>query len=422
MPPVAGVGYSTLVMIESSRLARVADLSASMMAILSEDGLVEEANASFGRLAPGERAVGKPFVDFVHEDEHLAASGHLRRLASEPSVTFRVRLRVTLERELTAFAQFEATRTSDGAVVLVGIPSPSLPTAAESDAAATATFELVEQQLAHFERHVTTAELLSKALSLAPVILWANDGDGRVTHLEGGGLEQAGLEAITELTKLNFFEKFADHPEFLDGLRRTLTGETCKRITSLGSATFESWLVPSHDDRGAVNGVVGLAVDISDRIKGELALRAQLERIERQAATIRSLTTPVIQLWKDVLCLPVVGTVDSVRAADMMDTLLSAIVRSGPRYAVLDLTGVEIVDTSTAELLLRIFQAARLVGTDGVLCGIRPAVAQAITGLGVDLTKVRTMRSLQTALEWCMEDARAKDLDDDLLFDDSAFD
>jgi rsbT co-antagonist protein RsbR len=137
-------------------------------------------------------------------------------------------------------------------------------------------------------------------------------------------------------------------------------------------------------------------------VKSEHDVREKLELIERQSATIRALATPIIQVWDEVLCLPVIGTVDSARTADMMQGLLEAIVREQARYAIVDLTGVEIVDTSTADHLIQLFRAAKVLGVDGILCGIRPAVAQTVVALGLELGSVRTMRSLRDALKWCI--------------------
>jgi rsbT co-antagonist protein RsbR len=144
-------------------------------------------------------------------------------------------------------------------------------------------------------------------------------------------------------------------------------------------------------------------------MKTEIELREKLELIERQSATIRALATPIIQIWDDVLCLPVIGTVDSARTADMMQSLLSAIVSEEARYAIVDLTGVEVVDTSTADHLIQLFRAAKVLGVEGVLCGIRPAVAQTVVALGLDLGTVRTTRSLRDALRWCIRSMRAQD-------------
>ena len=86
----------------------------------------------------------------------------------------------------------------------------------------------------------------------------------------------------------------------------------------------------------------------------------------------------------------------------MMDALLGAVVREKARFAIVDLTGVEVVDTLTADHIIKLFKSAKVLGVDGVLCGIQPAVAQTVISLGVELGGIRTMRTLQTALRWCM--------------------
>src|SRR6185369_172369 len=162
------------------------------------------------------------------------------------------------------------------------------------------------------------------------------------------------------------------------------------------------WYMPVRDSDGVIRTLLGLAVDASERVNGEREMLDKLQLIERQSATIRALATPIIRVWDEVLCLPVIGTVDSARTADMMEALLEAIVSDQARYAIVDLTGVEVVDTSTADHLIQLFRAARVLGVDGVLCGIRPAVAQTIVALGLELGSVRTMRSLRDALRWCI--------------------
>ena len=89
-----------------------------------------------------------------------------------------------------------------------------------------------------------------------------------------------------------------------------------------------------------------------------------------------------------------------------MQGLLESIVREQARYAIVDLTGVEVVDTSTADHLIQLFRAARVLGVEGILCGIRPAVAQTVVALGLELGSVRTMRSLRDALKWCIRRPR----------------
>jgi anti-anti-sigma regulatory factor len=113
---------------------------------------------------------------------------------------------------------------------------------------------------------------------------------------------------------------------------------------------------------------------------------------------INDLETPVIQVWDRVLTLPMVGIVDSRRAARMTDDLLRQVARTQAHFAILDLTGVEVVDTATAGHLLNIASAVRLLGAESIITGIRPNIAQTIISLGVDLTRIRTLATLRDGL------------------------
>lgn len=122
------------------------------------------------------------------------------------------------------------------------------------------------------------------------------------------------------------------------------------------------------------------------------------EMIQQQELTIQELATPVLEIWDDVLAVPLVGTLDSQRSQEVMEKLLSAIVTCKVRFVILDLTGVQIVDTRTADHLIKIAQAAALLGTRCIVTGINPAVAQSIVELGIDLAHVITKRNLKEGL------------------------
>src|SRR5262249_39340370 len=109
------------------------------------------------------------------------------------------------------------------------------------------------------------------------------------------------------------------------------------------------------------------------------------------------LSTPVVQLWKGILALPLIGTLDSERTQVVMENLLTAIVETGAPLAIIDITGVPTVDTLVAQHLLKTVAAARLMGADCIISGIRPQIAQTIVHLGVDLTDVITKSTLSDA-------------------------
>ena len=119
--------------------------------------------------------------------------------------------------------------------------------------------------------------------------------------------------------------------------------------------------------------------------------------IQRQQRELMELSTPVVQLWQDILALPLIGTLDSSRTQVVMESLLEKIVESGAAIAIIDITGVPTVDTLVAQHLMKTVAAARLMGADCIISGIRPQIAQTIVHLGVDLSQVTTKASLADA-------------------------
>jgi rsbT co-antagonist protein RsbR len=133
-------------------------------------------------------------------------------------------------------------------------------------------------------------------------------------------------------------------------------------------------------------------------------LEMKLQMIEMQQAAIRDLSTPIIEVWAGVLCLPVVGLVDSQRSAEMTETLLEMIVAKQARTAIVDITGIDVMDTKTADHFIKMAKAVRLLGSECILSGINPSIAQTLTHIGVDLTGIRTMRNLRDALQAHLRD------------------
>jgi rsbT co-antagonist protein RsbR len=130
-------------------------------------------------------------------------------------------------------------------------------------------------------------------------------------------------------------------------------------------------------------------------------LGSKAEIIDRQAAAIRELSTPILEVWDDVLVLPLIGVLDTQRSIEIVTNLLDTIVRTQAKWVIIDVTGVEVVDTSTGAYLIRMVRAAGLLGASCLLSGIQPAVAQTLVEVGVDLSAASTKRNLQAALEHC---------------------
>ena len=132
------------------------------------------------------------------------------------------------------------------------------------------------------------------------------------------------------------------------------------------------------------------------------AFRRELEDklliVEQQRAAIRELSTPIIELWEGVLCLPVVGVMDTARSTEMTNSLLTAIVEKKTRFAIIDITGIEVMDTSTVDHFMRMAKSIKLLGADCALTGISPHIAQTVVQMGIDMHEIATARSLRDAL------------------------
>jgi rsbT co-antagonist protein RsbR len=127
-------------------------------------------------------------------------------------------------------------------------------------------------------------------------------------------------------------------------------------------------------------------------------LEDKLAAIEEQRRAIRGLSTPVIEVWEGFLCLPVVGTLSVERAAEMTDALLREATAKGARGVIVDLTGIDAIDATTADHLLQLTRSLACIGTPCILTGIRGAVARTLVELGVDMAELTTKRSLRVAL------------------------
>ena len=161
---------------------------------------------------------------------------------------------------------------------------------------------------------------------------------------------------------------------------------------------------------------MGMNVVMEDLERAEAARSRYVAEIEaknveiadRAAMALRELSTPIISVWDGVLTLPIIGMVDTVRGAEMMDQLLTRVSEDQAEYVIIDITGVSVVDTRTADSFIRMSEAVRLVGAQCFLTGISPAIAQTIAQLGIDTSRIRTLRRLSDALKVVFEDLAGK--------------
>jgi len=200
--------------------------------------------------------------------------------------------------------------------------------------------------------------------------------------------------------------------EMLGGISRSraLQGytptETATFVFSLKQPLFARLRTEFEKNPKALADEMWAATLLLDKLglyTAEVFLESRQSVIKRQQEELLELSTPVVQLWKNVLALPLIGTLDSSRTQVVMESLLQAIVSTGSAIAIIDITGVPTVDTLVAQHLLKTVAAARLMGADCIISGIRPQIAQTIVHLGVDLQDVTTKATLADAFIVALE-------------------
>ncbi|XXX73810.1 PAS domain-containing protein [Sorangium sp. So ce134] len=170
-----------------------------------------------------------------------------------------------------------------------------------------------------------------------------------------------------------------------------------------GIRYFYTIKFPIYDTKGAPLGVGAFVTDLTDLRRSEherLSMKEQV--IKAQQAAIRELSTPLVPLAPGVLAMPLVGTIDSVRAREILETLLDGISRQSAHTAILDITGVRLVDTQVANALVSAARAARLLGARMVLTGITPAVAQTLVSLESRLDGIVTLGTLASGISYAL--------------------
>jgi rsbT co-antagonist protein RsbR len=178
-------------------------------------------------------------------------------------------------------------------------------------------------------------------------------------------------------------------------LREVEEGEIAKRIDLAGG----------DDVVAALGEGVNSLLDLLGAVRDETfayqrELEGQIATIEKQKAAIRELSTPIIEVWAGVLCMPIVGVLDSARASEMTSALLNSVVEKKARFAIIDITGIEVMDTRATDHFLRMARAVRLLGAECGLSGVNPNVARTIVHMGTELEGIQSHRTLRDALKY----------------------
>ncbi|MBL8210269.1 MAG: STAS domain-containing protein [Bryobacterales bacterium] len=182
--------------------------------------------------------------------------------------------------------------------------------------------------------------------------------------------------------------------------------ETASFVFSLRGALMDRLQTVYEEDARSLAAAMrscSTFVDQLGLVTTSTVLKTREELIKKQQEEMLELSTPVVRLFDGVLCLPLIGTLDSARTQVVMESLLQKIVETGSTIAIIDITGVPTVDTLVAQHLLKTVSAARLMGAECIVSGIRPQIAQTIVHLGVELHNVATKATLADALALAMQ-------------------
>jgi rsbT co-antagonist protein RsbR len=181
--------------------------------------------------------------------------------------------------------------------------------------------------------------------------------------------------------------------------------ETATFVFSIKQPLFEHIHASTNDAKTLAADIwaVTTLIDTLGLLTTEAFQKARESVIARQQQEMMELSTPVVTLWDGVLALPLIGTLDSARTQVVMESLLERIVETSAKIAIIEITGVPTVDTLVAQHLLKTVAAARLMGADCIISGIRPQIAQTIVHLGVDLSSVVTKATLADAFRVALQ-------------------
>jgi rsbT co-antagonist protein RsbR len=273
------------------------------------------------------------------------------------------------------------------------------------------------------------AELHRAVIDAMPAGIAAMTPDGKLPIYNRAASKYAGPAQEDQSDLVGAFGVFktdgtTPFPQEELPMLRSLAGEEApeaEMIMRNGDVEKDCWVhalgKPIRDASGQIIAAMVIFNDVTAQRALEQELRAnnaQLEEseqgktvmIDQLRDAIEELSNPILEVWDDVLVMPIIGIVDSRRTADMVRRLLVEVARAQASFVIVDLTGVEVVDSRTADHLIKLIRKVELVGARCVLTGIRPAVSEALVDLGMDFGRITTLRNLKHGLREALRHAR----------------
>ncbi len=250
------------------------------------------------------------------------------------------------------------------------------------------------------------------AISDVPMHMLERTGQGDNLEIRLYPLNQAAIEGYGDFRRaqgLTIEKYFQPLPKLLPIFRRFWKpvledGEPVSHYRTtlpLGSGELRDFITSVYRVEWSADHALAFTVsqDVTEQNVAMAALRDANTSLAAQASLIEELSVPVVTLWDGVLSAPIVGAIDSHRSSRLTEALLNAITHQQAAFAIIDITGVPIVDTQVANYLIQMMQAATLLGCQSILVGISPEIAQTVVQLGVNLSAIRTAPTMQRGLE-----------------------
>jgi rsbT co-antagonist protein RsbR len=360
------------------------------------EGIITFANPAYHQVfeyPEGESAIGRPiWTTLTTEEERQELREYLAYLVHQqpPAEAYEAKSWTVNGKPLDIRVDWDYKRDEEGQVV--GFVS--------------VTTDITEQKQAQEELQ-ESQELAESAINSLPGIFYLFDSDGNFMNWNKNFEAVSGYSGseIATMHPLDFFSE-GEKPK---------VAATVQEIFQQGQGAVEAMLlakdgkqtpysfVGSRTIVGGTPSLIGMGINITERKRAEME-REQLQKevIEAQQRAIKELSTPVIPLMETsqggILVMPLVGSIDSMRAKDLMRTLLAGISQHRAKVVILDVTGVPLVDSGVANHLNKTIMAARLKGARTIVTGITDAVAETIVDLGIDWGGIETLSDLQTGL------------------------
>jgi rsbT co-antagonist protein RsbR len=400
---------------EALELRRFFDMSLDMLCIAGFDGYFKRLNPAWQQTLgfTNEELCAEPFVNFVHPDdrqETLAVAEQV--ITGNQVVNFENRYRCKdgtykwIEWRAVAFPEQH---------IIYAVARDVTETRQIQEQLRQANTRLEQQIMQQTAELRQNQRLLREVLDNAPSPIFVKDTEGRVILANQQIEIFLNIEPGTIIGKTAYDLTPPDVAEAVwESERQTLiTGQPVEVEEHIpqqdGIHTVMAVKFPIYNEEGEAYAVGGILTDITEHKRLEeqrVALQEQI--IESQKTALRELSTPLMPISDGVVVMPLVGSIDSSRAQQIMEMLLIGVADNQAEIALLDITGVPVIDTQVANAIIQTAHAVRLLGAQVILTGIGPSMAQTLVQLGADLDDIITLSTLQRGIAYALDQANGQ--------------